>query len=75
MPPRFQVVQRIEYDLELAEPFDAELGIFDVGMMGDDLDRPVELFGDFLRNLESEMSVGSVQLGTGRGPIPKLWVS
>jgi hypothetical protein len=51
VPPRLQVVQRIEDYPEAAKPFDAELGVFDVGVMGDDLDCPVKLFGDFLGDL------------------------
>jgi hypothetical protein len=51
VPPRLQVVQRVEDYPEAAKPFDAELGVFDVGVMGDDLDCPVKLFGDFLGNL------------------------
>jgi hypothetical protein len=51
VPPRLQVVQRVEDYPEATKPFDAELGLLDVGVMGDDLDCPVKLFGDFLGNL------------------------
>ena len=36
--PRIQVIQRIEDDLEAAEPWNIELDIFDVGVVCDDLD-------------------------------------
>jgi hypothetical protein len=51
VPPRLQVVERIEHQCEPAEPLDAELGVFDVGMVGDDLDGAVEFLGDFFGNL------------------------
>jgi len=49
--PRLQVVERIEHEVEAAEPLDAELGVFDVCMMGDNLNCAVELLGDLLGDL------------------------
>jgi len=51
MPPCLQVVQRVEDYGESTEPLDVELGVFDVRMVGDDLDCLVEFLGDFLRDL------------------------
>jgi len=50
MPPRFEIVQRIEDKVEGLEPIYVELRIFDVGMMRLKLDVRIELcralFGD-----------------------------
>ena len=51
MSPRVKVVQRIEYNRECLEPINVELWIFDVRMVGFDLDVRIEFFGGFLRNL------------------------
>jgi hypothetical protein len=51
MPPRIQVVQRIEDDAELLEPCDVELSILDVGVFRYDVDVGVELSGRLFRNL------------------------
>lgn len=53
MPSSVEVVEGIEDDLEVAEPGYAELGIFDVGVMRDNLDVRIEslcrLFGNLPR--------------------------
>lgn len=51
MASSIEIVECVENDIELAEPFYVELCIFDVGMVGFELDVWVELLGDFLRNL------------------------
>ena len=51
MPPGIEVVEGVEDEGEAREPVDAELGVFDVGVVGDDLDRGVELVGRFFGDL------------------------
>lgn len=50
MPPSVEIVEGIENDLEVTKPRNAELGVFDVGMMRDNLDVWIEplcrLFGN-----------------------------
>lgn len=51
MASSIEVVEGVENDVELAKPFYVELQIFDVGVVGFELDVWVELLRDFLRNL------------------------
>lgn len=51
MSPRVKVVQRIEDNRECLKPFNIELWIFDVRMIGFDLDVRIESFGGFLCHL------------------------
>lgn len=46
-----QVIQRIEDDLEVAEPVDAELRVLNVGKVCSDVDTGVEFLRRFLRDL------------------------
>jgi len=48
---RIDIVQRVEYKCEALIPLDIELGVFDVGMVGFDLDIGVEFPGGFLCDL------------------------
>lgn len=52
MPSRIEVVQSIENDLEVAKPGNAKLGVFNVGVVRNNLDVWVEslcrLFGNLL---------------------------
>lgn len=51
MPPRIQIVERIENNLEALKKFDVELGIFYVRVVGLELDARIELRRGFFRNL------------------------
>jgi hypothetical protein len=53
MPPCLEIVQGVKYELEAAKPSDIELGVFDIGMVGNNLDVRVELLRRFLRNLDA----------------------
>ena len=60
MASSIEVVESVENDIELAEPSHVELRIFDVGVVGFELD--VELLGDFLRNLGIVSNMFNVML-------------
>lgn len=47
MPPRIQVVQGVENDVERREPVDIELAVFDIRMVGCETGVRSELAGDF----------------------------
>lgn len=51
MPPRFQIIQGVEDEVELVEPRHSELCLLDVRMVGGDVGIGVEGLGDFLRDL------------------------
>lgn len=51
MPPRIQIVERIENNLEALKKLDVELGIFYVRVVGLELDARIELRRSFFRNL------------------------
>ena len=51
VPPGIEVVEGVEDEGKAREPIDAELGVFDVGVVGDDLDRGVEFVGYFFGDL------------------------
>lgn len=51
MTSSIEVVESVENEVELAEPFYIELRIFDIGVVRFEFNVWVELFGDFLRNL------------------------
>jgi hypothetical protein len=53
MTARFQVIERIEHDIELAEPCHVEPRIFDVIVIRLDLDRGVESARRLLRDLRT----------------------
>lgn len=42
MPPRIEIIQRIENEIEALEPIYIEFGIFDVGVMRFELDVRIE---------------------------------
>jgi hypothetical protein len=52
MPPRVQIVQRVEDDAEASEPRDVELRVLDVVVVRLDLDVGVELERRLLGNLQ-----------------------
>lgn len=56
MPPRIQIVERIENNLEALKKLDFELGVFDVRMVGLELDARIELRRGFFRNLVAPSS-------------------
>ena len=62
MASSIEVVESVENDIELAEPSHVELRIFDVGVVGFELDVWVELLGDFLRNLGIVSNMFNVML-------------
>lgn len=49
--PGFKVIQRVENEGKTAEPFDSELRVFDICMVGSDVGVRVKLLRDLLRNL------------------------
>lgn len=51
MSSRLQIIQCIEYNAKLSKPCNGKVVIFNVGMMGDDFDIWIELFGSFLCDL------------------------
>lgn len=62
MASSIEVVEGIENDVELAEPFYVKLRIFDIGMVGFEFDVWVELLRDFLRNLDIISNMFNVML-------------
>ena len=52
MPPRIQIIQRIENNIETLEPIDVELRVCDIGMMSFELDVGIEPCGALFRNLK-----------------------
>lgn len=56
MPPRIQIVERIENNLEALKKFDVELGVFDVCVVGFELDARIELRRGLFRNLVARSS-------------------
>lgn len=50
--PCVQVVEGVKHHCESAKPLNAELSVLDIGMVGHDLDRGIELFRYFLRDLK-----------------------
>lgn len=56
MPPRIQIVERIENNLEALKKFDVELGVFDVCVVGFELDARIELRRRLFRNLVARSS-------------------
>jgi hypothetical protein len=73
MPPGFKVVKRIEDDSEGFEPVDVELGIFNVRVMGFELDVGVELLSDFFGYLELISALVYEEGDMGGAPEP--WTS
>lgn len=57
MPPSIEVVEGIENDLEVAKPRNAELGVFDVGMVRDDLDVWIESLCRLFGNLPQKLAL------------------
>ena len=55
MPPRVQVVQGVEDNVEALKPVDVELGVFYVGVVSFELDIRVELSGGVLGDLERRL--------------------
>lgn len=51
MPPRIQIVQRIKNDLKALKKLDVELGVFNVCVVGFELDARIELRRGLFRNL------------------------
>ena len=49
--PCIEIVERVEDNLEVAEPRNVELGVFDVAVVRDDFDVRIESAGSFRRNL------------------------
>ena len=45
VPPCIQVIQRVEDNIETAEPLQIELRVFDVCVVGRDVDRRIEFEG------------------------------
>lgn len=62
MTSSIEIVEGVENDVELAEPFYIELRIFDIGVVRFEFDVWVELFGDFLRNLGIVSNMFNVML-------------
>lgn len=46
MSSGIHIVERIEYEIEVGEPFQVELSVFNVCMMGDEFDVGIELLSN-----------------------------
>lgn len=56
MPPRIQIIERIENNPEALEKLDVELGVFDVCVICFELDARIELRRGLFRNLVGRSS-------------------
>lgn len=71
--PGIQVVQCVEYHLELLEPGDIELGILDIGMVRNDLNIGIELPSGLLGDLYSvSLAVPLIMFAI---VVPRPWIS
>lgn len=57
MPSSIKVIESIENDLEVTEPRNAELGVFDVGVMRDNLNVRIEPLCSLLGNLPHQLAL------------------
>lgn len=57
MPPSVEVVESVENDLEVTKPWNAELDVFDVGMMRDNLDVWIESLRRLFGNLPQKLAL------------------
>lgn len=56
MPPRIQIVERIENNVEALKKLDVKLGVFDICVVGFELDARIELRRGRFRNLLARSS-------------------
>jgi hypothetical protein len=75
MPPRIQVVERIEDDVECLEPRHVELHVLDVVVVGFDLDVGVELARRLFRNLPRGQRMPSFHFSVHGADSPMPWTS
>jgi hypothetical protein len=60
-----KIVQGIEDEVEGLEPFNVELGVFDIGMVGGEGDMGVEFGGGFFGDLGDACEVSECAVGLG----------
>jgi hypothetical protein len=75
VPPRIQIVERIEDDVECLEPRDVELRVLDVVVVGLDLDVGVEPARRLFRNLSHGQRMPSYRLSAAGFALPGPWTS